>query len=188
MNAIRSFIACELDPLTKERLSLLVTHLKKSNADVKWIPTENIHFTLKFLGNVERDEIKHISSELNDILRDPSCFNIRLSAIGGFPDLSKPRVIWIGLKEGGDCLISLALAIEERLVRLGFQKENRDFRPHLTLGRVRSLKNIEELQNLIEGLKLGLETPVRMDKIILYQSTLTQKGAVYTPLSTHLLK
>ncbi|MFH1478483.1 MAG: RNA 2',3'-cyclic phosphodiesterase [Candidatus Omnitrophota bacterium] len=187
MNTIRAFIAVEIPLAIKEKLSLLISDLKKSNANVKWVGIEGLHFTLKFLGDIEKDKVGDISKELKKISSSSSIFSVKFSKIGAFPNMNKPRVIWLGISQGENNLISLNKKIELSMEELGFQKEGREYKAHLTLGRVRSFENISQLAKIINSLKIHIKGSVEINKIVLYQSTLTPKGAIYTPLSDHTL-
>jgi len=180
---IRAFIAVEIDKTNKQRLSKLISDLKKSNTDIKWVGENQMHLTLKFLGNIEQDRVQVISGALKSIADNFKGFNIRLSKIGAFPNLRRPRVIWLDIDKGAEELKSLSNKIEIELEKIGFKKEKREFKAHLTLGRVRSLKVIENLEKIINETDFQPPNEIKIDKLILFQSTLTPKGAIYTPLS-----
>jgi len=191
MNAIRAFIAVEIDPEIRQKISELISCLKKSEADVKWITEDQMHLTLKFLGNIDEGRIQEISGVLSSISHDFKAFEITLSNIGAFPNLNHPRVIWIGIDKGADLLKTLAGKIDAELEKLGFHpstslgtgKETREFKAHLTLGRVRTSKNMPQLVKLLSATQFTPETGVKISELILFQSTLTLKGAIYSMLS-----
>lgn len=182
MTTIRTFIAIDIDQPPKQKISGLIDQLSKSNADVKWITENQMHFTLKFLGQTDELLVPKISGVLESIAEDFGEFTILLSDIGAFPNIKRPRVIWLGIDKGKDKLELLNEKIETSLEKLGFEKEKRRFTAHLTLGRVRSLKNIEGLKALIAKIDIRIQDEVKVNKVILYRSTLTPKGAIYTPL------
>lgn len=183
MSTIRAFIAVEIDPQTKQKISDLISSLKKSEADVKWINEEQMHLTLKFLGNIEQNKVQEISNALKSIADNFKPFSISLSNIGGFPNLNHPRVIWLGIDKGADTVKTLAEKIESGLEKLGFRKESREFKAHLTLGRIRSSKNMPNLTKLLKETTFSSENDVNITELILFQSALTSKGATYTVLS-----
>ena len=185
---IRAFIAAEIDLPNKKKISELIGELKKSKADVKWITENQIHITLKFLGNIEKEQVQKMSGALGGISRNFSAFDIQFSKLGAFPNMKRPRVIWIGVEKGGDLLSSLNEKIETALEKIGFTKEKREYRVHLTLGRVKSLKNITSLAELIDKIDFQSTGEIKIDRLTLFQSTLTPKGAIYTPLLTSQLK
>lgn len=172
---IRAFIAVEIDQPNKQKLSQLISSLKQANADVKWVNETQMHLTLKFLGDIDEDRVQEISDTLKSIADNTSTFKIRLSRIGAFPNLHKPRVIWLGIDKGAENLKNLAS-------QLG-KEEKREFKPHFTLGRVKSLKNILQLTKLISETPFQSQGEIPITKLILFQSTLTPKGAIYTLLS-----
>ena len=180
---IRAFIAVEIDAPHKEKLSALISYLKKSNASVKWVTENQMHLTLKFLGNIGQENVQKISGVLKATAGDFSTFNILFSKIGAFPNYERPRIIWLGIEKGKESLKLLNNKVECELEKIGFSKEKREYKAHLTLGRVKSLKNIPGLSRLINEADLQFQDEIKIDKLILFQSTLTPKGAIYTPLT-----
>ncbi len=162
--------------------------LRASGADVSWTRPEGMHLTLKFLGEVEEKMQPEMEAALSTSVRGRGPFSLDVSGMGTFPDIRRPRVIWIGLKDHGNNLIRLQKGVEEAFDAIGFSPENRDFTPHITLGRIRSQKNVEKLLSLIEK-----EKDVELDGfdascVHLVQSQLKPTGAVYTELYSAPLK
>lgn len=183
---MRTFIAIALPKNTRDSLAQLQEQLKKTGADVKWVEPENIHLTLKFLGEIDEQKLSRISEVIKDIAGNKKSFSVRISSLGAFPKISSPRVIWAGIeKEGNSEIKKIAEELEEKLVKLGIPKEERPFSSHITIGRTRSTLN---RQNLIQELKImedvsaaeNLEFPVT--KITLFLSTLNPSGPVYKVL------
>ena len=179
---MRCFIAIPLSSETHKELSQIQSKLKETGADVSWVKTDNIHLTLKFLGEVEETKTKIISQELRELVSKYTCFETCIGKLGTFPTLFNPRVIWIGISKNENKIIKLQQKIEEVMGPLGFEKETRPFHPHLTLGRVRSKKNIQKLIEKLKTLHLLQFKPVIVDRIILFQSILKPTGAEYTAL------
>lgn len=180
---MRTFIAIPLTEQTHQELARLQDNLYKSGADVKWVVSSNIHLTLKFLGEVDDEQVEKVKASLAGIVKQHRPFNIRLAKIGAFPKISSPRVVWVGIDEGYEECKALAKSIEDAMGKLGFEKEERAFSPHLTLGRVRSSKNKAQLIACIEKEKdFAFHDKVSVDKVMLFASTLTPKGSIYTPL------
>ncbi|MBU1912010.1 MAG: RNA 2',3'-cyclic phosphodiesterase [Candidatus Omnitrophica bacterium] len=177
---MRAFIAVEIDSQTKQKISDLVSCLKKTGPDAKWITEDQMHLTLKFLGNIGEDKVQKISEALSAISDSFKSLKIGFSNIGAFPNLNHPRVIWLGIDEGRGSLEILNGKIEASLEKSGFARENREFNPHLTLARIRSSKNISNLIKLIGEKNLTPVGEILIDKLSLFQSTLSPKGAVYT--------
>ncbi len=182
MNPIRAFIAVEINEKNILQLSELISNLKSSGADVKWVGPNAMHFTLKFLGNIDTALVKKIGSALNNISKRIPAFSIHLSGISAFPNLNRPRVIWVGVDRGSDLLCYIQKELEESLEGLGFKKEERSFKSHLTLGRMRSFKNFENLKPLLKEIEFQGEVDSEINEIILFQSQLTPQGPIYTKL------
>ena len=175
---IRAFIAVEIDPQLVRQISALVADLKPRIAGIRWVPQTNFHLTLKFLGDVEETKIEPIAQALELALRPFPRFTINAKDLGVFPDLKRPRVLWIGLE--GKKLLELASKVERALDPLGFMPETKRFKPHLTVGRWRqfdgsSRKLVEELEKW-QGHEFGLST---VAEVILFQSELRREGAIY---------
>jgi len=178
---IRCFIAIELSQEIRNVLSEIQSELKETVGDVKWVRPENIHLTLKFLGHINQGVVEEVKSALSEIAAKTRPFRIKLSSPGAFPAPERPRVIWVGIDKGDKESIVLAGAIEDRASHLGIEKEEREFHPHLTLGRIDFLKDKNTLKDAFSSLEIP---PVEMtaSAITLFQSTLTREGAIYTVL------
>jgi 2'-5' RNA ligase len=179
---IRAFIAVEIDQQTVRQISATVADLKPCMPGIRWVPPTNLHFTIKFLGNIEENKIEPIAQSLDLALHPFPRFTINAKGLGVFPDLKRPRVLWIGLE--GKELSNLASKVEKALEPLGFGPEKRDFKPHLTLGRWRQFDRPsrqlgEELERW-KGHEFGEST---VAEVIFFQSELKQEGAIYHPLT-----
>jgi 2'-5' RNA ligase len=182
---MRTFIAIELPREIKDALGKLQARLKASGADVKWVKPENIHLTLKFLGETDEEKTAEIKNILADTAQNFKTFLIRPYSLGAFPKIQSPRVIWIGIDKGDSETKSIAGRLEERLAAIGIPKEERPFSSHITIGRVRSFLNrdklIRELKNLGGKIEANpQEFPVT--RLALFESTLTPQGPIYKPL------
>ena len=178
---MRAFIALELSEEIKEELSRLQEELKKTGADVKWVNPENIHLTIKFLGNAGESKIEQIKKILEDISSQTGPFEISLFKVGAFPSLDHPRVIWAGIDKGCAEAEKIAALAEGKLENMGFEKEKRPFSAHLTIGRVRSGRNKAGLKEMISSLEVKPKS-CAIKHITLFQSTLTPRGSIYTSL------
>ncbi len=178
---MRAFIAIPINKECLEKLTLLQNRLISAGADVKWVRPKNIHITLKFLGDIDEDRLQNIIPLLHESIIKHNSFNITIAGLGAFPSIKKPKTLWAGIDKGKKCCCLLQKDIESSVKDLGFDSENRPFKPHLTIGRVRSKKNILSLSALLEKEKVfqvSAESPVR--EVILFKSELTQKGPIYT--------
>ena len=179
---VRCFVAVDVDdPEVLDALGTVQAGLVGSGGALKAVELENIHLTLKFLGEVDEgllDEVKRIVSSLTF---EP--FRMTISETGVFPNLRRPRVIWAGVSEGVDELAAIFRKIEEGFVGLGFKREGRRFNPHITIARVRSGRNrdwlVEEVLRHRDAVFGGFE--VRSVK--LKRSVLTPRGPVYSTLA-----
>ena len=179
---MRTFIAIELSKDIKEALARVESHLKYSGADVKWVASENIHLTLKFLGEISEEKCEEVKTALDEVAKSTIPFEVSLKDIGAFPKIEFPRVIWIGLDKGTKESIELAAKIDEALSKIGFNKEARPFAAHLTIGRVRSAKNKDALKENIAKHPPEAAGHHLASSVILFHSELTPAGSIYTKL------
>lgn len=180
--ALRCFLAVGMPSPVKERLAEAVEELKKSRADVRWVPAENMHLTLKFLGATEGDFVGRIAGVLSDILSSYAPFYIKISGVGCFPDMRRPKIIWAGIEESRR-LSDLTRDVEAGMVGLGYAAERRAFSPHLTIGRVKSGRGVPEMISAVEKLSAAGFGDVEIKKVTLMKSELRPAGAVYSGLA-----
>ena len=178
---MRTFIAIELSKEVKDDLAKLQHELNKADADVKWVKPENIHLTLKFLGEVGEDKIEDMKKVLDGISGKNKPFELSLFKLGAFPSINSPRVVWVGIDKGCGESEQIAKSIEDELEKLDFPKEERPFNAHLTLGRVRSGKNKAMLKERLSATEVRPKS-CRINDITIFQSILTPKGPIYSPL------
>lgn len=179
---MRSFIAIDLDGPVRESLSRLQAELKSCGADVRWVKPENIHLTLKFLGDVGEETAGNIISALEKCCTGVKAFDIEVSGVGVFPDTKSPRVLWAGIS-GGGILGELQRKIEDAAAALGFKREKRKFVPHLTLGRFRSSRGKKIPADNIERHKHSKFGAVKVRSVTLMKSDLGPGGARYTRIA-----
>ncbi|MCX5715275.1 MAG: RNA 2',3'-cyclic phosphodiesterase [Candidatus Omnitrophica bacterium] len=181
---MRTFIAIPLSNEIKQELSKIQSEFKQTNADVKWVEPENIHLTLKFLGEVTEEFLPKVKDALTKAISGFKSFEISISGIGAFPKLDYPRAIWVGIEKGKDETKSIAEKLEDELEKLGFAREEREFSAHLTIGRVKSSKNKEALKKILlttAGQQLTTDSQ-KVSSITLYQSKLSPHGPTYATL------
>jgi RNA 2',3'-cyclic 3'-phosphodiesterase len=184
---MRTFLAI---PLPAECLSMLDQMQKKLRgfgAEVGWAAMSSIHLTLRFLGDVAPESIPGLAASLKAATKPESSFELRLRGLGCFPNPRDPRVIWCGIEGDTAALLRLQQSVEAVCRKFGSPPEDRPFKPHLTLGRVKGKRN---LQPLMDCIKIGsdLERSFSADCFNLYQSTLRPQGALYTVLETIALR
>lgn len=178
---MRTFIAVELLENIKKKIEEVQNPLKKTDTYISWVKPGNVHLTLKFLGEVEENKIEDVFYGTEKALKGAKSFSLSLKNLGCFPNLRRPRVVWVGVDKGKEELSFLQKNIEEELSKLGYPKEDRAFSPHLTIGRVKSPKNIEKLVKLIEKTDFQTEE-VKINEVVVMKSQLHPQGAIYTPL------
>lgn len=178
---LRCFIALDISDHIRRECGDIIERLKKYDADVKWVCVNNMHLTLKFLGKTPQKVLPKIQEYLFNVVLSYNPFYIRIYTTGVFPNRKYPRVIWIGV-EDSDMLKRLHEDIDNTMVSLGFKKEQRPFKPHLTLGRVRSRKGIMHLVHDLDMFKDKDFGNIHVKKIKLMKSDLKPQGSIYSCL------
>jgi 2'-5' RNA ligase len=180
---MRTFIAIDISEECRRMLDRQQENLRSLGGDVRWTAIQSIHLTLKFLGEVNPEILPGLAESLENFVEKQCGFSLRLHNLGCFPNLKNPRIIWCGIEGDTESLAVLHRRTESACTLFGFAPEDRPFHPHLTLGRVRSKRN---LQPLIDCIKIGsdLECSFRVDHFNIYKSTLRPQGAVYSVLKT----
>jgi 2'-5' RNA ligase len=181
-NLIRTFIAVELSPAIILEIAKLQKEFTKSGLDVKWVKPENVHLTLKFLGDISTPATKMVGYAMVRAIKHQKPFSLDLNGMGCFPHIRRPRVIWIGISGQTDILYDIHARLDENLDKLGFPKEARTFKAHLTLARV---KRKLDRTGLAEALTKGTHFKhhqLMVNEIVLFKSQLRPTGAVYTKL------
>jgi len=146
---VRLFFAINLPAGEQERLHRATAHLRAADLPVRWVPPQNLHLTLRFLGSVPGQKVAAVREAGARAASGIAPFDVRLGGIGAFPTTRRPRVIWIGVQKA-EPLLELRAALEEALAPLGFTPEDRAFEPHITLGRVRDGARPAQLARLVE--------------------------------------
>jgi len=175
----RGFIAIDVDVLPK--LVELENEIKKTGANIKLVEPENIHITLKFLGDTEEAQINEIEEIMKKSIKEIDPFKIKFKNVGVFPNERYIKVIWIGIKNGEQIQI-IAEKINKVISKLGFERDKRKFSPHLTIARVKSAKNKEKILQLIQKYRDLEFADIKIESIKLKKSELTAKGPIYTTL------
>lgn len=173
----RAFISFDLGALPE--LVEIENSIKDTKADLKLVEPENIHLTLKFLGDTDESIVDDTENIMRKVIEGIEPFEIVLKGLGVFPNLNYMRVIWVGI-ENAERLAKIAKRLDIELERLEFKREKRKFSPHITLGRVKSQRNKELLQHLLKENVKREFTRVVVDNIRLKKSILTSKGPEYT--------
>ncbi|MCD4784941.1 MAG: RNA 2',3'-cyclic phosphodiesterase [Candidatus Eremiobacteraeota bacterium] len=179
---LRLFIAVPIQLKLKRKFFNLVNQLKSIGANVKWVKEENFHITLKFLGDTPESRLDEVESAIRSALEGFSPARLKFGGIGAFPNFRRPSVLWIGLESGYEELSAIAGNLEDSLERLGYEREHRKFRSHLTIGRVKSQKGVSKLMEKAEFLKKFDGGNMKLTHIYLMKSDLGPSGPTYTVL------
>ena len=186
MSLLRAFIAVEIPPDIHKAIESKTAPLRAAldSSLVRWVPSNNIHLTLKFLGDVSPANVDMLSQMLNVEVSQHQPFAIKFGGLGAFPNSRRPRVIWVGI-QAPDELEALQHGIEAAAATLGYPAEKRPFSPHLTVGRVKqniSSTGMQKIRTALEKTQVGSLGTVQVSAVHLIKSDLKPTGAVYTRL------
>lgn len=180
---IRAFLAVDPSQEVLNEIIRIQERLKKSiQGDVRWVRPEGIHLTLKFFGNISDTDVANISAVVKNNVVIVKPFTVNVKKVGSFPDVNRPRVLWLGVDGDVDPLIRLQKEIDRGLQEYGFKKEDRPFRPHLTLARVKDPRGLIGLAKILEKSEEYVAGHFDVGGLILFKSDLTPQGAIYTKL------
>jgi 2'-5' RNA ligase len=182
---VRAFIAVEISAEVRLRAGRLIARLEATGANVRWVKPEDLHLTLKFLGDVDLRDVPEVCSAVARAAATISPFTLRIAGAGAFPNATKPRTVWLGADEGVGEMGHLHERLGTSLAEIGFRPEQRRFRPHLTIGRVRSAdrgmialaETLNENRDFVGGV-------VDVDEVVTFSSELQRSGPIYEVLST----
>ncbi len=184
MEKFRTFVAVEIGKAIRKRFGVLEEELKQAGGDVRWVEVGNAHVTLKFLGYVDYADIPQVKDVIQDAVAGLEPFCIEFKGVGAFPGPERPRVIFVGIQDGSGGLTRINSGLEKGFSeKLGIKKEGRRFSPHLTLGRVRSQKNIAPLVQLMGRHSADDFGEELVRSVVLMQSELSSKGPTYMKLN-----
>jgi 2'-5' RNA ligase len=192
MSLLRAFIAVEISPEIHKAIESKTASLRTSldSGLVRWVPTRNVHLTLKFLGDVSATNVEMLSQMLSVEVSQHQGFTLKFEGLGAFPNPRRPRVIWIGIQAPAE-LEALQRGIEAATATLGYPAENRPFSPHLTIGRVKKKigsVGMQKIRTSLEETQVGSLGTTRVEAVHLFKSDLKPTGAVYTQLFSAPLK
>jgi len=188
MDAIRAFIAIELPDAILAEVGNIEARLKPQMPPdaIRWVKADSIHLTLKFLGQVPSDQISLIMSSLRTAVVAHAPFTLEVKGAGCFPNIHRPRVVWVGVQENDHRLHALQRAVENAIAPLGYPTEIRDFTPHLTLGRLaRDVRQSDQkkIGEVVEAAGVGSLGKWEVKQVALIKSDLKPTGAEYTVLT-----
>lgn len=184
MSRTRTFIAIDPGKDIRNRLVALQEQLARTGTEVKWVEPENLHITLLFLGEVDERDLPAVCKAVSEVTAQTLAFPITIQSVGCFPNPRRPRTLWVGVGEGTQAVCAVHDALEVSLLELGcYRREERQFTPHLTIGRVKSDRPTDKLAPALAKNTgwVGGETLVR--EVLVMGSELKPEGPVYTVLS-----
>lgn len=188
-NRLRTFIAVGVDPFTRDRLVGLQQRLADGGADAKWVEPTNLHVTLLFLGEVDSRETPEICRIVAEAAERQPAFTMMLAGAGAFPTPRRPRTLIVHIAQGGDELIRLHDVLEPPLLEHGcYRREERAFKPHLTIGRVKGRADDPALSGAIQKFAAWQGGETRVQELLVLSSTLRSEGPEYVVLSRAPLK
>jgi 2'-5' RNA ligase len=181
--SIRSFLALDPPEEILREIGRVRSRLEKLiQGDIRWVRPEGIHLTLKFFGDISENDVANIAAVVEKAAAGAAPFTLSIGGAGVFPDPRRPRVLWLGMNGDVPRLLIFQKELERSLQLIGFAPEERPFRPHLTLGRIRSPKGLTGLARVLETGEEYAAGSFLASGIGLFRSELTPRGAVYTRL------
>jgi len=187
---MRLFVAVDLSNEVVAHAQRVMARLQATQLLARWVDVKQMHLTLNFLGDVDELEIAPLCRVLNEVGADSSPFDVEIGGVGAFPNADAPRTLWLGMRRGGEDLTALHERLDVRLRALGYRSEERQFRPHLTLGRVR-----ENPPEVLAALSTELASMAELhagvtdvSELVLYRSTPGRDGPHYEAMHTADLK
>ena len=183
-DTIQTFIAVEIPDNVISGIRDLQQDLKADGVNIRWVRPENIHLTLKFLGDVQAADIDNISGVISGAVEEVPSISLQAKGVGVFPGVKRPRVLWVGLSGQLELLSRLQKALDANLKGIGFPQEKRPFKGHLTIGRVKTKMDSKIFVDALMAFRSFESETFVADRIVLFKSELKPNGAVYTNLAS----
>lgn len=176
---MRTFLAIEIEPYIKNKIEESQEIIEDSeSSNIKFVEVENIHLTLKFFGEIDDTRIEQITDIVNQSIKDKETYTLKVVNIGAFPNIYNPRVIWTGIKDKNNTTVKLIEELDKKFNKIGFKKE-KNYVPHITIGRVKSISDKEKLTQTLKKLNKKYHGKMEVKKIYLKSSKLTPNGPIY---------
>lgn len=180
---VRTFLALELPGSIKNRAVRMQGILAQSVSDTKWVEAENMHITLKFLGEVLERDLYHVCKIARKVAAQHPPFELEVTGVGAFPHARRPRVLWAGVGAGTEALCALQAGLDREYAEAGWPPEGRRFQPHVTLGRVRQPRANRELEGVFKQYENWKAGRMEVDELLVMSSELTKRGPIYAVLA-----
>ena len=185
---IRCFIAIEIPETIQNQLAHIQGALRDGIKKASWVKPGNIHLTLKFLGDVDPDDLKPIGEAIEEVATRHRSFSMRIGGVGAFPNFARPRVMWAGVKVGSDRISALAQDINVALSNCGFLLDTKKFNPHLTIARLKERVDLRPYTDRYRQYDRIAGAEMNVNIISLIQSQLHPTGAIYSTLQSYSLR
>ena len=183
MERVRSFVAILLSEEVRAAVAAEIARLRPLAPRVSWISPPNLHLTLKFLGEVPSEALEQAKEGLAEAVAGAAPFGLHFGGLGAFPGMARPRVLWVGIDEGGQAAQALQARVDAALTRRGFAREERPYSPHLTIGRVREPRGLARLQQaMVQDARTDFGR-LEVGRLSLMRSDLSPAGTRYTELA-----
>jgi 2'-5' RNA ligase len=186
MKTIRTFIAIPLGDEVSRKAIRLIERIRQPGDGIKWVPTDNLHLTLKFLGEVDNTEVPDVCNVVHDVCADRDPFELHFAGTDGFPSIDRPRTLYIKIEDATETLSEIVSELDRDFADLGFKPEPRDYTPHLTLGRTKSGSR-RAGEDVIERMRSEQQTEIGdmvVDSVQVIASFLDKKGPTYQVMDT----
>lgn len=185
MDRTRTFVALPLSATLKQFAAGWKERLSRTDAQVKWVASENLHLTLKFLGEVPAVELIEVCRTVTSAVTEFAPVEIECDHVGAFPSSHRPRTLWLGIGAGDQAVIALQEELERGLSPLGFRREHRQYHPHITLGRLRSSqREVQQLSQLLQPSDFGPTATCLVQQVVVVASQIGRDGPLYQRLAT----
>jgi len=181
----RLFLAVELPADVRSRLVRVCEPLRRRVSDVKWVGEENLHVTLKFLGDTPDQQVSEVGARVAELAFEVPVLALNVGALGAFPSLRRPRILWASVTGDVERLAGLAGGLDRELAPLGFVPEERPFSPHVTVGRVKGSGRVPSLEELAGRCSTGASLPFAASHVTLFWSQLARTGPTYVALARY---
>ncbi len=180
---IRTFIALEISNIIRNQITNIQKHLMNKGAEIRWIKNDNIHLTLRFVGEIDNKNHDKIFEAMNKVAENARPITLNLTELGMFPDENHPSVIWVGIGGEVEELRQMSEKCDYFLTAKRFEIKKRHFRPHITIGRIKKLTNKKQFISELDDIQIN-QTVFKVDKLNVVKSDLKPTGAKYTNLHT----
>lgn len=187
-NIVRSFIAFKLPASVIQSLAAVQNHMRSFGFPIRWVKPDNIHLTIKFLGNIETAQIDIIDHALSEAVKGCAPISLVIKGAGVFPGVKRPRVFWMGIFGDTQILDQLRHTVDKYCEQIGFSRDQKPFKGHLTLGRFKGTVDSSRLVEAIESCRVIHLPAFDLDVVTLFKSDLKSTGPIYSTLTKYPLE